>query len=115
MLGVWAAWLADLFLRLPSRPRLLKPHSLDVATTHTTTTPFVIHETLSHLSQQMALQKTAGDSRAGPMLKDMSNDDSSSTSSLTVLDRKGLVSLHRAKYSPRPTGPGMAGSNGVDA
>eukprot|EP00752_Nemacystus_decipiens_P003234 g2992.t1 len=62
----------------------------------------------------MALQN-AGDARVGPMLKDLRNEDAGSTSSLTVLDRKGLVSLHRAKYSPRPPGPGMADSNGFDA
>eukprot|EP00903_Cladosiphon_okamuranus_P008330 g8013.t1 len=62
----------------------------------------------------MALQNT-GDSRSGPMLKDLESEDSASTSSLSVLDSKGLVSLHRAKYSPHPTGPGMAGSRGFDA
>lgn len=61
----------------------------------------------------MALQNP-DDPRFGPMLKDLKNK-SGSTSSLTVLDRKGLVSLHRAKYSPRPPGPGMADSNGLDA
>lgn len=68
----------------------------------------------STLSFQMALQNTS-DSRFGPMLKDLRSEDSSSTSSLTVLDKKGLVSLHRAKYSPRPPRPGMPNSNGLDA
>lgn len=79
--------------------------------------PWLSPPTLASIpSSQMALQNP-GDRRlaAMPMLKDMRSEDSTSTSSLTFLDRKGLVSLHRAKYSPRHPGPGVTDSNGLDA